>query len=120
MGGPVTLEAACRLGRRVTALIPVDTLLGVDRRNDPKATEIFLAAMQAGLAGASTKFMREWMFAPGSDPGLIERIVALVSAFPREIGVSALDHTWDYDSAGAMEGIRVPIHAVNSDKFPPI
>jgi pimeloyl-ACP methyl ester carboxylesterase len=118
MGGPVILEAARRLGGRVSALVPVDTLLDVDRRNDPKQTEAFLGAMQADFKGAATKFMREWMFVPGSDARLIERVEVQVSTLPPEIGISALRHTWDYDSAGAMDVIKVPIHAVNADKFP--
>jgi pimeloyl-ACP methyl ester carboxylesterase len=118
MGGPVILEAAHRMGGRVVGLVPVDTLLDVDRPQDAKEIETFLGSMRADFGGAAAKFMRDWMFVPASDPRLIERIVAQVSTFPPEIGLSALRHTWAYDSARALEGIKVPIHALNTDKFP--
>jgi pimeloyl-ACP methyl ester carboxylesterase len=118
MGGPVILEAARRLGGRVAGLVPVDTLLDVDKPKDSKEIEAFLGSMRADFGGSATKFMRDWMFVPTSDPQLIERIVAQVSTFPPEIGLSALRHTWAYDSARALDAIKVPIHALNADKFP--
>jgi pimeloyl-ACP methyl ester carboxylesterase len=96
----------------------VDTLLDVDRPNDPKESEAFLSSLQADFPGAAARFIRGFMFVPNSDPRLIERIVAQLSGFPPAIGLSALRHTWEYDAAAALEAIKVPIHAVNADKFP--
>jgi pimeloyl-ACP methyl ester carboxylesterase len=118
MGGPVALEAAGRLGSRVVMVIPVDTLLDVDQRSDPKETEGALAAMKADFPGAVSKFIRAYMFTPTSDPHLVERIVDQISSFPPAIGISALRHTWSFDAATALDAIKVPIHAVNADKFP--
>jgi pimeloyl-ACP methyl ester carboxylesterase len=45
MGGPVILEAARALGDRVVGLVPVDTLLDVEQREDPAETKAFLDKM---------------------------------------------------------------------------
>jgi len=118
MGGPIILDAARRLGGRVKGLVPVDTLLDVDRHDDPKETEAFLAALRTDFKVAATKFVRDWMFVPGSDPRLIDQIVAKVASFPPEVGISALRNVWAFDSAAALEATKVPVYAVNADKFP--
>jgi pimeloyl-ACP methyl ester carboxylesterase len=118
MGGPVILEAASLLGDRVVGLVPVDTLLDVERKDDPKEMAAFMEKLRADFKGTATAFLREWMFVPGSDPKLIDRLLTQTTAFPREIGLSALQHTWEYDAAKAMSALKVPVVAVNADKFP--
>jgi pimeloyl-ACP methyl ester carboxylesterase len=117
MGGPIVLEAARRLPGRVVGLIPVDTLLDVE--SPPSAAELdqALAAFRADYAGAVSVFMRKALFAPASDPALIERIVGGAVAAPPEMALAALEHTWRYDAAAALRRITVPICAVNGDRY---
>jgi pimeloyl-ACP methyl ester carboxylesterase len=118
MGGQVILEAARLLGDRVVGLVPVDTLLDVEQRDDPKETQAFLDKMQADFKGTATGFMREWMFVPTTPPAVIDRVMTAVTTFPPEIALSALRDNWSYDSARGLEAVKVPIVAVNADKFP--
>jgi sigma-B regulation protein RsbQ len=58
------------------------------------------------------------MFVPTSDPKLVDRIVAQVEAAPPKIALAALRSAFSYDAASALKAIKIPIHAINSDKFP--
>lgn len=118
MGGPVSLEAARRLGARVVGIIPVDTLANADRESKPDEVDTFLAPFRADYRAAVEKFVREWMFVPGTDPKLIESIVARATSTAPEVGLSALGNAFRYDARPALKEIRVPIHAINADKFP--
>jgi pimeloyl-ACP methyl ester carboxylesterase len=118
MGGSVILEAARRLPGRVVGLVLVDTLLDVDSKNTPEEVDGFLAPLSADYKTAVAKFIRDFMFVPNSDPKLIESIVSKTEAAPPDIALAALRSTFSYNAAPAFESIKVPIHAINGDKFP--
>jgi pimeloyl-ACP methyl ester carboxylesterase len=118
MGGAVILEAAKRLGDRVVGLVPIDTLLDVEQSSDPKETDAVMAKMQADYNGQTTAFIRQYLFAPTTPAAVADRILAQTTAFPPEIAISALRNNWSYDAAPAFDAIKVPIIAVNGDRFP--
>jgi sigma-B regulation protein RsbQ len=118
MGGEVILEAAKRLGDRVVGLVPIDTLADVEQRSDPKETDAVIAKMRADYKGETTAFMRQYLFAPTTPPAVADRILAQTTTFPAEIALSALRNNWNYQAAPAFDAIKVPIVAVNGDRFP--
>ena len=118
MGGAVILEAAKRLGPRVVSLVPIDTLHDVEQVSDPKETDAVIARMQADYKGETTAFIRQYLFAPATPPAVADRIIAQTTAFPPEIALSALRNNWSYHAAPAFDRIKVPIVAVNGDRFP--
>jgi pimeloyl-ACP methyl ester carboxylesterase len=118
LGGPVVLEAARRLPGRVVALVPVDTLLNVEQQEKPEEIAAFLAPFHKDFRSASEAFIRQWMFTPRSDPRLIEAVVAAAHRMPPDIAVAILETAWNYDPRPALRGLRIPIIAVNADKFP--
>jgi pimeloyl-ACP methyl ester carboxylesterase len=118
MGGPIILEAARTMLGRVAALIPVDALTNVGERVKPEELEAFLKPFEADYRSTTSKFLREYMFVPGTDAGLIDRIVEKSSAAPPEIAVASLRHAFLYDAAAALRATTVPIRALNADRFP--
>lgn len=118
MGGPVSLEAARRLPGRVVGLVPVDTLQDVESRHAPAEIDAFLAPFSADYKAAAEKFIRDFMFVPRSDPKLVDRVVVKTQAAPPEIAIAALRSAFSYDAASAFEAVKVPIHAINGDKYP--
>lgn len=118
LGGPVILEAALRLQGRVAALVPVDTLLNVGEESKPAEVDAFLAPFRADFKAAATKFVREWMFVPTSDPKLVARVAAQASSMPPELAIDMLRRVWLYDARPALRQIKIPIRALNGDKFP--
>jgi pimeloyl-ACP methyl ester carboxylesterase len=119
MGGPVILEAAHRMPNRVTALVPVDTLHDVDRPViDKAAKESTLAEMRADYRGYTARFLRETMFVASTPPQVIARVVASATAMRPAVAISAIAHATEHDPRPALRGIKAPIHAINSDKWP--
>jgi len=118
MGGAVILEAAKRLGDRVVGLVPIDTLLDVEQASDPQETDAVMAKMRADYKGETTAFIRQYLLAPTTPPAVADRILAQTSNFPSEIAISALRNNWNYKAAPAFDAIKVPIVAVNGDRFP--
>jgi pimeloyl-ACP methyl ester carboxylesterase len=118
MGGAVILEAAKRLGGRVAGLVPVDTLVDVEQPSDPKETDAFIAKMRADYKGETTAFLRQYLFAPTTPPAVADRVLIQTTSFPVEIALSALRNNWNYQAAPAFEAVKVPIVAVNGDRFP--
>lgn len=117
MGGPVILEAARRLQGRVVGLVPVDTLLDVESKETPEAIDRFLVPFFADYKAGAAQFLRDFIFVPTSDKKLVERLVEEVQAAPPEIAVATLKSTFSYDAAPGLAAVKVPIHAINSDKF---
>src|SRR5947199_7825540 len=118
MGGAVILEAAKRLGDRVVGLVPIDTLVDVDQPTDPKETDALIAKMRADYRGETTAFLRQYLFAPTTPPAVADRVVAQTTSFPVEIALSALRNNWNYQAAPGFVAVKVPIVAVNGDRFP--
>src|SRR3989441_400283 len=118
MGGAVILEAAKLLGSRVVGLVPIDTLLDVEQSSDPKESDAVMAKMQADYKGQTTAFIRQYLFAPTTPPAVADRILAQTTAFPPEIAISALRNNWNYNAAPGFDALKVPIVAVNGDRFP--
>jgi pimeloyl-ACP methyl ester carboxylesterase len=118
MGGPVVLEAARRMPDRVAGLVPVDTLLDVDDHMTPDKIEEYLAPFAVDFKASTDKFARGFMFTPTSPPALIEAIVREASASDPAVAIPALRNTWAYDAATALDAVKVPIVAVNADKWP--
>ena len=118
MGGPVCAQAAVLLGKRVLAVIGVDTLLNLDEKPDLKQYEPFFAAMRADFAGTTTGFIRGMMFPAGADPALVERIATDMARGPAEIGIASMQGMMNFDVAKALEEAKVPVYCINGDKFP--
>jgi pimeloyl-ACP methyl ester carboxylesterase len=118
MGGPVIVEAARQMPERVVGLVPVDTLLDVDQMLDQAQVDAFLAALKADYKGAVGRFMEGYMFVPSTPPAVKEMVTARAMAFDPAIGVGAIRNTWAYDPRPALGQLKVPVVAVNADKFP--
>jgi len=118
MGGPVILEVARRIPDRVVGLVPVDTLLDVEQMMAPKQQETMLADLRADFPGATSRFMRQFLFAPSSDRKLIEEIVGKAAVMAPDVGISAIEHATEYDARPALREIGAPIRAINADKYP--
>src|SRR5260221_2675127 len=118
MGGTVILEAARRLPGRVVGLLPIDSLQDVEDKTPPDELAAFLAPLRADFSGAAAAFIRKYMFVPGSDPALVERIVKQTIEAPPDIAIACLEATFSHDNATLFEQIAVPIRSINADRFP--
>lgn len=119
MGGPVIVEAARRMADRLAGLVGVDTYRSLSEVRQAAEIEAYLAPLRANFREAAGKVVRA-MFISRSDPGLVERIVADMSAAPPEVAIAASKALRDNDlnlQAG-LQKLRdsgIPVAAINSD-----
>ena len=119
MGGPVVLEAARLMPKRVLGVVGVDTLQDADHKYDPEEMAPFLAAFESDFPGRCRSLVAS-MFLEEADPALVERIAADMSAGTPEIGIALLRGYIDYDAAAAFTSVPVaiPIRCINSTMYP--
>lgn len=121
MGGPVILEAAQQLevnqqaAGRVAAVIPVDSLTVVAPVED-KAR--FVSAFRDDFRGATQRMVREHLFGPGTDPEMIDRIAADMSAAPPAVGLSAMENLLNYPEGPSLAEVKAPVRLINADLWP--
>lgn len=118
MGGPVVLEAARRMPKRVAGIVLVDTLLDVEQRTPPEEVEAFAKQLGADYKATATQMAGEYLFAPSTPAAVRERVLGHATSMPAEISIALLRQVWTYDPLPALREISAPIRAVNADKFP--
>ncbi len=118
MGGPVSLEAARKLGDRVVGIVAVDTLHDVEQRVAPDELDELLRDMTADYKGTVTQFISQSLFSPTTPPAVRKRVLALATAASPERSVAMMKALSLYDPLPALAEIRAPIRAINSDNFP--
>ena len=121
MGGPVALEAARLLKRRVDMVIGADTLSDVSLRYPDEQLAGMLAAMGADFSGTVEGLVRGSFFLPTSDPALIDQIASDMSAAPAAAGIGAFGgfaRWFNEEVEQTLADIDVPIRLINSDYRP--
>ena len=116
MGGLVIAEAAWRMSKRVIGLVGADTFWNVERTDTQEQISEFLARLRANFAKATREFVKSTMFTPTSDPVLVERVVADMSAAPPEVGLGAAEGMSRQDLALAFEQVQAPIRCLHADR----
>lgn len=114
MGGPVALEAARKLGKRVVAIVGVDTLHDVSKPFPPDQAAAFLASLRADFPKSVDTFVREHLFLPGTDPKLVDLVANRMSARPPEVAIPAMEALLAYDAGAALGALDVPVHCINT------
>jgi pimeloyl-ACP methyl ester carboxylesterase len=116
-GGAVIVEAARYLATAVRGVVGVDahTWRTVKHIRTPAQVAALLAPFRSNFVEATRTLVRS-MFVPTSDPTLVERMVAAMSAAPPHIGIGWLEALWGQDrnlQAGLQE-ITARKIAINS------
>lgn len=114
MGGPASVEAARLMGSRVVGIVPVDTLHDVERMMPEAQVQTILAQWRADYRGATTNWVKQFLFIPASDPAIVASITAKMVALRSDIGVALLDAMFHYDAAARMDGLAMPVRCINA------
>jgi len=114
LGGAVALALAARHPELPRGLALCDAAVFVAEAGDGLREELL-----AGLAGAEWReageeFIREFLFLPGDDPALREKIVADMCATPQRVMHSAFRHLAGFDSDAAGRACRAPLLAIDA------
>ncbi len=120
MGGPVILEAARRMPKRVIGLVGVDTLQNFEDKFTQEQIDDMFTPLRSNFAEATRNFVHT-MFTPNSDPALVEKIATDMSSAPQEVGLGALEGNVDFqnnEKIRVLQEVQAPITCIPSDKYP--
>lgn len=119
MGGDVVFEAALRLPGQVAGLVWVDTYTTLGEPRTPEESEEFLTSFRQDFVAATRNLVRR-MFAPDSDPDLVEWVATDMSAAPPDVALAAMEHAVTNDDAilAGLRELTAPLVAINPDNRP--
>ena len=119
MGGDVIVEAALQLADRVRGLVWADTYNALGEPRTRADMEEFLVPFREDFVSASRDLVRR-MFVPGSEAGLVEWVVADMSAAPPELAFAALEQNIGNHQAilAGLPRLAAPVVAINADYRP--
>ncbi len=106
MGGPVVLESACRMPSHVTALVGVDTFPDKWVNFNDRERDQFLQPFRTDFVQATRTWVSRQLFLPTSDPQLVERIAADMSAAPPQVGIPAMEAIYEWGKKSCVEALR--------------
>ena len=118
MGGPVALEAARRMPERVVAIVPVDTLQNVEQKMTAEQIDAMVKQIQSDYKGQMTQYANQYLFAPSTPAAVKERVLSQALAMPAELGIPILKAASQYDPIPTLRALKMPIRAINSDRYP--
>lgn len=118
MGGPVALEAARRMPERVVAIVPVDTLQNVEQKMTAEQVEAMVKEIQSDYKGQMTQYANQYLFAPSTPAAVKDRVLTQAISMPPELGIPILKAASEYDPIPTLRTIKIPIRAINSDRYP--
>lgn len=121
MGGPVALEAARKLGKRVVGIIGVDTFNSVGAPAPNKAqVDALLRDFEADFIGQTRKFVTEHLFQPNANRELANKVAYDMSLSQPRVAIPSLRAVLEYDFSEPLKEIAVPIVAIDSDLGEPV
>jgi pimeloyl-ACP methyl ester carboxylesterase len=116
MGGPVAIEAARHLKNRVIGIIGVDTFKTIGAPAYSKAQiDAIIRPFEGDFIGHTRQLVTEHFFAKGANPELVTKIAYDMSLSPPKVAVPSMRAALEYDYAGPLADVSVPIVAINSD-----
>jgi pimeloyl-ACP methyl ester carboxylesterase len=117
LGGPVALEAAALLGRRVLGVVGIDTFHDLTAVMDAGAGRARAEAFERDPVG-SLHAMVTQLFHPGAHPELQAWAEAEMARTPSWVVVPMLLSFAGYDVATAARRAGAPVRALNGDLWP--
>lgn len=121
MGGPVAIEAARLLRKRVIGIIGVDTFKSI---GGPIPTTAQLDAaikpFEANFIGHTRDVVARYFFVPGSHTELAQKVAYDMSLSPPQVAIPSMRAVMSYDYSAPLKEIEVPIVAINSDLGEPM
>jgi pimeloyl-ACP methyl ester carboxylesterase len=117
LGGPVVLAAAQLLGKRVLGVVGVDSLRGVAEPADPEQRARLRKVMEENFTDTVTGFVAN-MFLEDADPTIRDFVIRDMASAPPAVAIAASRGLGQFDAAGALSALTVPLVLINSDYRP--
>jgi len=119
LGGPVSVEAARRLGRaRVRGVVAVDTLQNVEAKWPEDAWRRVLDSYRSDFPKGCNALMLGPLLPKDAPAAIRERVDEETCGNDAGAAIALLETLRDYDQAAALREVGVPVWAINATLFP--
>jgi pimeloyl-ACP methyl ester carboxylesterase len=116
LGGPVVLEAAPRIGARLTGIIGVETFRTLGQPAPlPSQVEQALQPFRADFAGTVRRYVAGTLFHTQADPIVVRSVVDLMAQSAPDRGVATLNELNRLDYSAILTAVKVPMVVIDSD-----
>jgi pimeloyl-ACP methyl ester carboxylesterase len=121
MGGPVALEAARQLGKRVIGIVGVETFNSVGAPA-PSTAQVdgLIKPFEADFIGSTRQLVTEHLFVSGGNRELANKVAYDISLSPQRTAIPALRALLEYDFTAPLAELALPIVAIDSDLGEPV
>jgi pimeloyl-ACP methyl ester carboxylesterase len=110
--------AACPEVERLAGVILVDTLKDLDALPSWEDVAPMLASYRTDYQKAITEVLPQFLFAPGTPPGVARRVTDEFLGVPGETAATLLEPLYRCDVRAACRQVRVPVRGIGSDRQP--
>ena len=117
LGGPAAIEAALLAGKRVLAVIGVDTFQDMGRTMDLNQMLEMAEAWRRDFNGSMNQMLGALLY-PETDPSLYQDIRRRMSKMPLEAVCAMFRCFGGYDTGAAGRKLLVPVRCINGDRLP--
>ena len=125
LGGLVVLEAAHKLPHQTTGVVLVDELMNTSDQYSWFEQMLVYLALKINFESSMDFIVRESMFTPNSDIGLVEKVVQAMANSPKVPAVESMVDAGGYfdyfndNATSALNRLEVPVAIVNAG-IPPV
>jgi pimeloyl-ACP methyl ester carboxylesterase len=119
MGADVVVEAAKLLPGRVAGLVWIDEYNSLDTWMPQADIDAFVGKFRKDFRGSTDAFVRR-LFAPNTDPKVVDRVARDMSSAPPAVAVSAMYNLFTnaHNIPAALDQLKLPVVTLNSDMKP--
>jgi pimeloyl-ACP methyl ester carboxylesterase len=116
LGGAVALEAAPRIGARLTGIIGVETFRTLGQPTPlPAQVDQALQPFRADFAGTVRRYVAGTLFHAQADPNVVRSVAELMAQTAPERGLATLDELNRLDYGSILPAVKVPLVVIDSD-----
>jgi pimeloyl-ACP methyl ester carboxylesterase len=116
LGGAVALEAAPRIGARVTGIIGVETFRTLGQPAPlPSQVDQALRPFRADFAGTVRRYVAGTLFHAQADPKLVRSVADLMAQTAPERGLATLTELNKLDYGAILPAVKVRLVVIDSD-----
>jgi pimeloyl-ACP methyl ester carboxylesterase len=116
MGGIVALEAARRIGARVSGIIGVDAFKSIGAPPMSKAQFAELVQpFRSDFIVHMHEFVAAYLFTTNAAPSFVRKVADDMALASPQVAIPSLEGLYRYDADAALKEVHVPIIAINSD-----
>jgi pimeloyl-ACP methyl ester carboxylesterase len=117
LGGPVALEAARLMPKRVVGVIGIDTLHDGTEVRNAEQMDAYIQAWKTDYIGTCTAMVK-MLFHQDADPDLVKEVREQMCDGEERVTERILEGFRDYDLGKAMRAVKVPVRSLNGDLYP--